>query len=183
MSCHNCGNQSHTSGCQGCGTCGDPCDPCSDQDSDLACQARQIEQLANRTDQLKAQIEELNTGVPFESLCLIQECASPDCANTGIMCEGGSPTGRPVGAGGGESCCGEANPANTQDFCDELAKKIRLFSNRLTKVERQYSELRNKAVGCILLDQQGNTKGWLTVSGELQYAAPGSWELALEAQA
>lgn len=166
MSCHQCGEPS----------CGG-CDPCNDNDNYCVCLGRQIEQLKNRTDQLKAQVECLNEGEPFDGLCPIQSCDSPDCQNTGTMCDNNSPTGRPVGAGG-DSCCGQANPANMQDQVDGIAKKQRDIDKRLIRLEKLVCEIREQALKTVLLDSTGAARGGLNLKGEIKSFTVGSWELA-----
>jgi len=166
-----------------CHTCGEPacggCDPCNDNDSYCVCLGRQIEQLTNRTNQLKFQLECINTGEPCPPLCDIQSCDSPDCANTGQMCNGQSPTGRPVGAGATpDSCCGQNNPASRQDFCDEIFSKVRVLEKEVTKLDKLTCEIRSIALRSVLLDNAGNARGGLTVNGNLKTFTVGSWELA-----
>lgn len=165
MSCH-CNDNS--SGCGG-------CDGCSETDERMVCLGVQIEQVKNRTDQLKSQVEELNTGEPFDPLCPVQECDLPPCPNTGSVCDGGSPTGMVVGQT--DPCC-EANPPNLGDSLDALANKVRSNGQRLTKVEKQVCEIRQQALKTILLDTNGNVRGGLTISGKIVNFTSGSWEQA-----
>lgn len=162
MGCHNCGNSN--------------CSGCSRTDELMVCLGVQIEQIKNRTDQLKRQVEELNTGEPFDPLCPVQECNLPACSNTGTVCAGGSPTGRVVGQT--ESCC-SANPPNLGDYCDGLAKKIRTDSLRITKLEVQVCEIRQRALKTILLDNNGDVRGGITISGKIVNFSAGSWETAI----
>lgn len=166
-----------------CTSCGDPacggCDPCNDNDNYCVCLGRQIEQLKNRTDQLKAQLECLNPDEPFDGLCNIQTCDSPDCQNIGTVCENESPTGRPVGAGsGGDSCCGENAPASTREFCDEIFSKVRELEKLTAKLDKLVCEIRKQALKTVLLDNAGNARGGFTINGDLKTFTVGSWELA-----
>ncbi len=170
MGC-NCGNSNNT---KRCGTC----DECSSTDSLLACIGVQIEHLKSRDDQLKAQVEVLNTGVPFDALCPVQSCEFPDCPNTGSVCDGKSPTGAPVSSKA--SGCGESGM--TDDCCADLGNKIRILEQRVTKTERQICEIRKKALKSVLLDNNGAVRGGLAVNGDLMNFSPGSWEAELAAQ-
>jgi hypothetical protein len=143
------------------------------------CLGRQIEQLTNRTNQLKFQLECVNEGEPYPALCPVQTCDAPDCQSTGTICENESPTGRPVGAGdNGDSCCGQANPANMQDELDLMNKKLRALEKDVARIDKLTCEIRTQALRTVLLDANGNARGGLAINGDLKTFQVGSWEQA-----
>ena len=168
--CSDCGNSNNVNRCG-------KCDECSAADNLAVCQAVQIEQLKNRTDQLKAQIECVNTGEPFDTLCEIQSCELPECVNTGTTCDGKSPTRRPVGSKG--FGCEESNLK--QDCCDKQAKQIRKLQKDVTKLQRQFCEIKSKAIKEVLLDAEGNVRGGFNLEGRIVNFTAGSWEAAVAA--
>lgn len=152
------------------------CNQCSSNEQYQACLGKQVEQLSNQTAQLKAYIECLNPYEAFDPLCQIQSCLPPNCANTGTMCDNASPTGAPVGGTGG--CCGQDNPANLTDACDQTAAQVRELIKDVAKLQKQVCEIRSTALRTVLLDNSGNARGGLDLNGNLKNFTVGSWEMA-----
>lgn len=152
------------------------CNQCSSNEGYQTCLGKQIEQLTNRTAQLKAYIECLNPYDAFDLLCPVQSCLAPNCANTGTMCDNASPTGAPVGGGSDPSCCGQDNPANLTDFCDDTANTVRELVKLVNKMDKQICEIRSTALRTVLLDNLGNARGGLALNGDLKNFTVGSWE-------
>ena len=139
---------------------------------------KQIEQLVIRTNQLKAQVEELNTGTAFDGLCDVQTCESLNCANTGTTCSNQGATGNPVGCSDDVSCCGQDNPANLSDIVDNLSNRVRLVEKELARQAKLICEIRASALKTVLLNAAGEAKGGLALNGNLKSFQAGSWELA-----
>jgi len=173
---HGCGCGQSNNPRRRCGTCNE----CNPNDLLDICQAGQIEQLKKRTDQLKAQLECLNQGEPYDALCPVQTCKLPKCPPySGTICENESPTGRPVGATPGSGC---SEPNTSSDCCDALLAKYRTLDQKVTQQGRETCQIMNEAIGEVLLDNTGQVRGGVTLNGDLVNFTIGSWELFLASQ-
>lgn len=183
MGCHSCGNQGCNGTCVGCSQpcCSCTCDPCNNDCNPIKqqqdCQGGQIEQLKNRTDQLLSYIIGQHPLEEFDALCPVQTCdfcpVVGECGESGSMCTG-SPTGKPIGS----TCEDPCAPPPSEDCEDLLQAKVRLLGTRVSQLERQIREIRDNALACVLLDEDGMVKGGLTLSGQIKNFQPGSWEAA-----
>ena len=172
-------------GC-GCGQSNNPkrrcgtCEECKPSDALNICQAGQIQQLKNRTDQLKHQLECLNQGEPYDALCPIQTCKLPNCPPySGTICQNESPTGNPVGAKEAEAC---GQPNNSTDCCDALLAKYRILDQQVTQNNRDNCQIKREAIKEVLLDNTGLVRGGVTLNGDIVNFTIGSWELAIASQ-
>jgi hypothetical protein len=140
------------------------------------CQGGQIEQLKARTDQLWQQVDCLNPGEQFDELCPVQTCEycppEPDCTPSGTMC-GSSPTGKPAG-------CNEDVPDGLIGVVTKQGNQIRKLESDYAALRNQIDRIRDQAIECVLLDNAGNVRGGLTISGKIKNFSPGSWEAATE---